>query len=73
MQNRECYHVKIKNVGAQILEKRDIEEFCFDSGYKSAQQIWINKFGDPVYRLKDYWGEGADHMIWRISVKEVLR
>ncbi|AOT68615.1 GNAT family N-acetyltransferase [Geosporobacter ferrireducens] len=69
-----------KGIGSRMLhlmfielDKRGIEEFCLDSGYKSAQQIWINKFGNPEYHLKDYWGEDADHMIWRISVKAVLK
>jgi len=38
----------------------------------NAQKIWINKFGEPEYYLKDYWGEGADHMVWRLKVSEVL-
>ena len=45
------------------LKNKGIMEFCLDSGYKSAQSIWINKFGEPEYYLKDYWGECADHMI----------
>lgn len=68
-----------KGIGSRMLslifdelKKEGIEEFCFDSGYKSAQQIWINKFGNPEYHLKDYWGEDSDHMVWRISIKDVL-
>jgi predicted N-acetyltransferase YhbS len=55
------------------LEKHGISEFCLDSGYKSAQKIWINKFGIPEYHLKDYWGEDADHMVWRVRVKDVIK
>ena len=55
------------------LEKNSIKEFCFDSGYKSAQKIWTRKFGNPEYHLKDYWGEDTDHMVWRISVKDVIK
>lgn len=55
------------------LKDKGIQEFCLDSGYKSAQKIWTNKFGEPEYHLKDYWGEGADHMVWRVKVSEVLR
>ena len=55
------------------LKETGIEEFCLDSGYKSAQQIWINKFGNPEYHLKDYWGKDADHMVWRINVEDVLK
>ena len=54
------------------LKHKGIKEFCLDSGYKSAQKVWINKFGEPEYYLKDYWGEGADHMVWRLKVSEVL-
>jgi GNAT superfamily N-acetyltransferase len=52
------------------LQNRGIEEFCLDSGYLSAQKIWRKKFGDPDYLLKDYWGEGYNHMIWRIKVRD---
>lgn len=69
-----------KGIGSRMLnlifvelEKNGIEEFCFDSGYKSAQKIWINKFGNPEYHLDDYWGEDEDHMVWRISVKDVVK
>ena len=55
------------------LEKNKIIEFCLDSGYKSAQKTWIKKFGNPEYRLKDYWGEDDDHMVWRISVEDVIK
>jgi GNAT superfamily N-acetyltransferase len=54
------------------LQEKGIEEFCLDSGYTFAQQIWKKKFGEPDYLLKDYWGEGFDHMIWRIKVSEVI-
>jgi len=55
------------------LQKRGIEEFCFDSGYKSAQELWVKKFGKPQYHLKDYWGEDADHMAWHLKVKDFLK
>lgn len=54
------------------MKRKGIEEFCFDSGYKSAQKIWEHKFGKPEYHLKDYWGEGADHMVWRLKVEDVI-
>ncbi len=52
------------------LQNKGIEEFCLDSGYSSAQKIWKKKFGDPNYLLKDYWGKGYDHMIWKIKVSD---
>ena len=54
------------------LKKKGIEEFCLDSGYRKAQKIWKKKFGEPDYLLKDYWGEGYDHMIWKVKVKDVI-
>lgn len=60
---------RLLNLIFMELEKNGIKEFCFDSGYKSAQKIWINKFGKPEYHLKDYWGEAADHMVWRLNLK----
>jgi len=53
------------NVMFITLESRGVKEFCLDSGYSSAQKIWIKKFGDPDYLMKDYWGIGNDHMIWK--------
>ncbi|CAG9613360.1 hypothetical protein BACCIP111899_02575 [Bacillus rhizoplanae] len=53
------------NVMFLTLLNRDIKEFCLDSGYTNAQKIWKKKFGEPDYLLKDYWGEGCDHMIWK--------
>ena len=69
-----------KGIGSRLLnlifielEKNGIKEFCLDSGYKSAQKTWIKKFGNPEYHLKDYWGEDADHMVWRISVEDIRK
>lgn len=52
------------------LQDKGIEEFCLDSGYINAQKIWKKKFGEPYYWLKDYWGKGYDHMIWKIRVSD---
>ena len=43
------------------------KEFCLDSGYQTAQAVWRKRFGEPQYYLKDYWGENAPHMIWRLD------
>lgn len=57
----------------EVLKEKKIEEFCLDSGYKSAQKIWSKKFGEPEYLFKDFWGDGADHMIWRLKLIDVLK
>ncbi len=54
------------------LNSRGIEEVCFDSGYRIAQKIWCGKFGEPEYYLRNYWGEGSHHMVWRVRVKDAL-
>ena len=53
------------------LKAQGIVEFCLDSGYKNAQTIWIKKFGEPDYLLKNHWGKGQDHMIWKIPTNGV--
>lgn len=52
------------------LQNKGIDEFCLDSGYMNAQRIWRKKFGEPDFWLKDYWGKGYDHMIWKIRVSD---
>ncbi|PFA67180.1 GNAT family N-acetyltransferase [Bacillus sp. AFS015802] len=52
------------------LLNRGIEEFCLDSGFTNAQKVWTKKLGNPDYWLKDYWGKGSDHMIWKRNVRE---
>jgi GNAT superfamily N-acetyltransferase len=54
------------------LKNKGVEEFCLDSGYKQSQKIWEKKFGEPDYLFKDYWGDGAHHMIWRVRVHELF-
>lgn len=68
-----------KGIGSRMLkllfeelERNGIKEFCLDSGYKSAQRTWTKKFGHPEYILKDYWGKGNDHMIWRVNFEDVV-
>ncbi|WP_404430710.1 GNAT family N-acetyltransferase [Sutcliffiella horikoshii] len=51
----------------RILQNKGIKEFCLDSGYARAQNIWKKKFGEPAYLLENYWGEGNHHMIWRVK------
>lgn len=69
-----------KGIGSRMLnqlflemQRKGIKEFCFDSGYKIAQKIWIKKFGNPEYHLRDYWGENADHMVWRIKIEDAIK
>lgn len=53
------------------LLSRNIEEFCLDSGYTRAQRVWRKKLGDPTMIIKDYWGEGFDHLIWHRKLKDM--
>lgn len=59
------------NMICLTLISRNINEFCLDSGYKNAQRVWKKKLGAPDYVVKDYWGEGYDHMIWRKPIRDL--
>lgn len=54
------------------LLSRNVKEFCLDSGYKTAQQIWMKRFGEPRIIIKNHWGEGVDHYIWHCKLKDML-
>ncbi len=47
--------------------------FCLDSGYPTAQKIWLKMLGTPEFVLKDYWGEGFDHMVWRGEIERGIK
>lgn len=53
------------------LHQKNIRQICLDGGYKKSQKFWIKKLGNPSLTLKDYWGEGADHMIWLRNLGEL--
>ena len=55
------------------LEAEEVVEICFDSGYPDAQTIWRGLFGPPAFFKGDYWGEGAPHMVWRITVGPAIQ
>ncbi len=59
---------KMLSATYDVLKQRNIQAFCLDSGYGIAQKIWTHKFGAPKITLKDYWGEGLDHMIWQVVI-----
>ncbi|WP_440117821.1 GNAT family N-acetyltransferase [Paenibacillus sp. QZ-Y1] len=52
------------------LQRRGIQQFCLDSGYRTAQKKWQRKFGEPYAVAKNYWGEGTDHIVWLCEVKD---
>ncbi len=52
----------------EIMKSRGIERYCLDSGYPIAQKIWTKRFGKPDYHLKDFWGPGSDHMVWKVTI-----
>ncbi|WP_371414454.1 GNAT family N-acetyltransferase [Jeotgalibacillus sp. R-1-5s-1] len=39
--------------------------YYLDAGFKSSQQYWVSRFGNADVLLRDYWGQGAHHMIWK--------
>lgn len=63
---------KLLHAMFMTLMEQGIDEFCLDSGYTRAKQIWQKKFGEPSYILKDYWGQGFDHMIWHARISDLI-
>lgn len=63
---------QLLNEMSLTLKNKGVEEICLDSGYKQSQKVWEKKFGKPEYLLKDYWGDGAHHMIWRVRVHSII-
>lgn len=57
----------------QHLDSIGVQQFCLDCGLKAAQKKWRRKFGTPYMIAKDYWGEGADHLIWLCYVVDWVR
>lgn len=64
------FGTKLMNAISERLVEIGETEFCIDSGYKTAIPIWTHKYGEPVYLLKDYWGPGGDHMVWKATIKK---
>lgn len=55
----------------RCLIEKGIWEAALDSGYTHAQKVWLHLLGDFDYVIKDKWGLGIDHMIWKINLKEM--
>lgn len=55
-----------------VMQSKNIERFCLDSGYTIAKKIWTKKLGDPNYIFKNHWGEGYDHLIWIRELSEMV-
>ncbi|GIN37123.1 GNAT family N-acetyltransferase [Heyndrickxia oleronia] len=53
------------------LKRSGEEKICLDSGYSNAQKVWKKKFGIPQYVLRNYWGNGTDHMIWIVNINDL--
>ncbi|MEZ4883662.1 MAG: GNAT family N-acetyltransferase [Chitinophagales bacterium] len=52
----------------ETLQRRSIQKFCLDSGYRTSQQFWRKKLGRPTFTLRNYWGKDAHHMIWYVLI-----
>jgi GNAT superfamily N-acetyltransferase len=73
-------HFQGKGVGSALIQSMitflhelGVEQFCLDSGFKSAQKRWLRKFGEPYKIAKDFWGEGSDHMVWLCQVTDYVK
>nr|WP_283571201.1 GNAT family N-acetyltransferase [Paenibacillus brevis] len=57
---------------ANRMASQGIQRFSLDSGYRIAQQKWLNKFGKPYAVVPDYWGAESAHMVWLCEVKNYI-
>lgn len=51
-----------------VLKEAGHTTCVLDSGYTHAQKVWKHLLGEPEFIMKDKWGEGYDHLIWRINL-----
>ena len=49
------------------LIQQGIDQFIIECGFKTAQKVWLHKFGKPYKIVKDYWSSGSDHYIWWVK------
>jgi len=62
------------NAMIEKLISLEVNEFMLDCGFKTAQQVWTNKFGKPYKVLKDYWPSGSDYYVWRVkNIKRYIK
>lgn len=57
---------------ANRMAGQGIRRFSLDSGYRIAQQKWLNKFGKPYAVVPNYWGPESAHMVWLCEVKDYI-
>ena len=49
----------------EIIKAQGYNGYCLDCGYRCSQGFWIKKLSEPALCLKDFWGEGYNHLIWK--------
>ena len=54
-----------------VLHARQIGKFCLDTGFATAQEVWLHILGEPTYLFEHHWGDGAHHMIWLRNTDDV--
>lgn len=54
----------------QALLDQGITEYVLDTGYGAAQNYWKQQLGDPIIVAVDYWGDGHDHLVWKVDLTE---
>lgn len=53
------------------LKETGHSQFVLDCGYKSAQEIWIHQFGQPIVELRNHWEDHSSYMIWLINLQDL--
>ncbi len=50
------------------LNEKQLAEFVLDCGYQVSQGYWKKHLGEPDVFLRDFYGRGIGHMIWKRQV-----
>lgn len=62
---------RLVNAMISRLREEGKTAIVFDCGYKSAQEIWIYRFGQPTLELKNHWEDQSSYMIWKVPLEVV--
>jgi ribosomal protein S18 acetylase RimI-like enzyme len=56
---------KLIELVIEKLKEKNIRSYFLCSGFKTAQDYWIKKLGEPIYTIENIWGMGKHEIIWK--------
>jgi len=55
---------KLIELVIEKLKQKNVQSYYLCSGFKTAQDYWMKKLGEPIFTIKDIWGQGKHEVIW---------